>query len=91
MRWPWRRRRAVATKPAPRHRATWATAAAPPPATTPTLATTTTTPRSGSAASAGSVLLGFADGTQAELPHGNPNAVALRAVADVLMRGEPLA
>lgn len=35
------------------------------------------------------VLLGFADGSEVELGADDPNALALRAVADVLLRKEP--
>jgi hypothetical protein len=34
------------------------------------------------------VLLGFVDGTEVELGPGDPTALALHAVADVLMREE---
>jgi hypothetical protein len=34
------------------------------------------------------VRLGFVDGTEVALASGDPRAVALRAVADLLLRGE---
>jgi hypothetical protein len=42
-----------------------------------------------SAAPPAGVVLGFADGSESELDGTDPRAVALKAVADVLMRQDP--
>ena len=42
-----------------------------------------------SAAPPTGVVLGFADGSESELDGADPHALALKAVADVLMRQDP--
>ncbi|HMC68815.1 MAG TPA: hypothetical protein VKJ07_06655, partial [Mycobacteriales bacterium] len=60
---------------APRHSAAWAQPAAPPPPV--------------QAQPDPAVRLGFSDGTEVELAASHPNAVALRAVADLLVQDQP--
>ncbi|MDQ1745814.1 MAG: hypothetical protein QOD07_77 [Frankiaceae bacterium] len=62
---------------APRHSAAWAQPAVPPPVP------------AQPAQPDPAVRLGFADGTEVELAASHPNAVALRAVADLLVQDPP--
>jgi len=100
MRWPWRRERTAGPRHAlPRQRATWAQPALPPPleAATPVMPAAAgdsafpaevVAVRPTVAAAPADVRLGFADGSEVTLGAADPRAVALRAVADVLVRGE---
>jgi hypothetical protein len=92
MAWPWRRERGRHAAVAPRRMAAVVQSVAVQPTDTPPVDTPqfdvpqATEPSTERATDAG-VRLGFADGTEVELGAGDPRALALRAVADVLVAG----
>ena len=90
MAWPWRRERGRHAGPVARRPVA---VAVPEPVTVPV-----PTPLAGpeqvdvplpAGAATPGVLLGFGDGSEVQLPPGDPSAQALRAVADVLLNRRP--
>ena len=102
MPWPWRRRKSAAPAAPARHamprQASWAQPAFPPglaPVITPTPAPAPETAPAGAPVAAAvlpqgsQVRLGFVDGSEIALEAGDPRALALRAVAELLVQDRP--